>query len=35
MGEVRNQYKILELKPEGKKPPEVLRKDSRIILKWT
>jgi hypothetical protein len=33
MGEMRNAYKILVRKPEGKNHPEDLSTDGRIILK--
>jgi hypothetical protein len=32
MGEMRNVYKLLVGKPEGKRPLEVLGVDGRIIL---
>jgi hypothetical protein len=34
VGEVRNALKILVGKPEGKRPPEDLGLDGRIILEW-
>jgi hypothetical protein len=33
MGEMRNVYKILVVKPEGKRPD--IGVNGRIILKWT
>jgi hypothetical protein len=35
MGEVRNAYKILVVKPEGKRPLGRHGIDWRIISKWT
>jgi hypothetical protein len=34
MGTVRNAYNILVEKAEGKGPPENLRTDTKVILKW-
>jgi hypothetical protein len=34
MGKLRNAYKILVEKPQGKSPFEHLGVDRRIILKW-
>jgi hypothetical protein len=34
MEEMRNAYKILVKKPEGKRPCETLVVNERIILKW-
>jgi hypothetical protein len=34
MGEMRNAYKILVKKPEGKDHSEDLGVDGKIILKW-
>jgi hypothetical protein len=34
MGEMRNAYKILVAKPEGKNHSEDLDVDGRVILKW-
>jgi hypothetical protein len=33
-GKIRNVYKILVRKPEGKKPLEDLSIDGRITLEW-
>jgi hypothetical protein len=34
MGEIRNAYKILVKKPEGKRPIEYLGLDVEIMLEW-